>query len=77
MDLLDPDQNKSFVDLYVNFPIDLSKVFWICTANYYDRIPAPLLDRLEIVHIPGYFEHEKVNIAQNFLIPKELRFFGA
>lgn len=70
MEVLDPDQNFSFMDNYIELPYDLSKVLFITTANTTDGIPTPLLDRMEILRLPGYLDNEKVEIAMNYLIPK-------
>jgi ATP-dependent Lon protease len=76
LEVLDPDQNKSFRDHYLDLPFDLSKVLFICTANTVDTIPAPLLDRMDLIHISGYTEDEKVAIAKRYLIPKQLERHG-
>ena len=72
LEVLDPEQNVSFRDNYLDLPFDVSNIFFILTANTLDSIPEPLLDRAEIIHLSGYIDQEKLEIAKKYLIPKNL-----
>ncbi|MDI9510833.1 MAG: endopeptidase La [Bacillota bacterium] len=76
LEILDPEQNKGFIDHYIDEPYDLSKVVFIATANYYWDIPRPLRDRMEMIELKGYTEEEKVQIAEKHLIPKGIESHG-
>jgi ATP-dependent Lon protease len=76
LEVLDPEQNRTFRDNYLDLPFDLSRVFFITTANTVDRILQPLLDRMEVLRLQGYSEEEKVEIARRYLIPRQVRETG-
>lgn len=76
LELLDPEQNANFLDHYLDVPVDLSKILFICTANVVDTIPEPLRDRMEMIDMSGYVAEEKLAIAKQYLLPQAMRDSG-
>src|SRR5689334_24481572 len=76
LEILDPQQNSTFRDHYLDLPFDLSKVLFVCTANQLETIPPPLVDRMDVIQLTGYTEDEKLQIARRYLVPKQLDAHG-
>jgi ATP-dependent Lon protease len=76
LEVLDPEQNHSFRDHYLDLPFDLSKVIFVCTANDLDRVPGPLRDRMEVIQLAGYTEEEKLEIGRRYLVPRQIERSG-
>ena len=76
LEVLDPAQNHTFTDHYLDVPFDLSRVLFIATANTMDTVPGPLRDRMEVIEIPGYTNSDKLKIAKTYLVPRQLEAHG-
>ncbi|MFN2450703.1 MAG: endopeptidase La, partial [Candidatus Baltobacteraceae bacterium] len=76
LEILDPQQNHTFTDHYLDLPFDLSNVFFIATANQLSPIPMPLRDRMEIIYLAGYSDQEKLHIARQYLVPRQIEANG-
>ena len=76
LEVLDPEQNSTFIDHYLDVEYSLADVLFICTANTIQNITGPLLDRMEVIHLSGYSELEKQHIANQFLTPRQRKFLG-
>jgi ATP-dependent Lon protease len=76
LEVLDPEQNSDFLDHYLDLRFDLSKTLFVCTANQLDTIPAPLLDRMEVINLSGYIANDKVQIARKYLLPRQIKRAG-
>ncbi len=73
LEVLDPEQNHTFSDHYINLPFNLSNVMFIATANHIDPVPGPLQDRMEVINLSGYTEEEKLQIARRYLVPRQIK----